>query len=402
MVGPCASGKSTLLEQVPDYKVVASDDMRERVTDDPHGMWGNEESFALFNMMVDTRLMHGLTVFSDATNLKKKHRVRVIEVAEKHGREIHYIVCVPPSNSETHKEINRNREYPVPDHILDRHRETFAGNTWREIEEEAEEHGIIVHEVALLDSTPVDIVEVPREYSCNPNGYDVVADVHGCYVQTVALIRQLGWKWEPGTGWYHPEGRGLRFLGDLTDRGPESKQVLDLMMYGFAPEADVRSVQGNHCNKLARGFRGNPVQMSAEMLVTWEQIKEGPEYGHYLESMPLREVIQATESFDRDMPVLYVTHAALPYNLRQAPDRVVREYCLYGQVERVKGEDGYPVRSREWMDGWTTPGDYIVVGHEVVPEPVWRENALMLDGGAHAGGPLRALRFPEMEIVDVQ
>ena len=83
--------------------------------------------------------------------------------------------------------------------------------------------------------------------------YDVIGDIHGCYDEMIALIEKLGYSLTSGVP-VHPENRTLVFLGDLTDRGPKSLEVVEFV--GRAVEdGAVRYVPGNHCNKLYRFSR---------------------------------------------------------------------------------------------------------------------------------------------------
>lgn len=52
---------------------------------------------------------------------------------------------------------------------------------------------------------------------------DIVGDIHGEIDALRSLIRHLGYD-DDGT---HPDCRRLVFVGDLTDRGPDSPAVVD-------------------------------------------------------------------------------------------------------------------------------------------------------------------------------
>lgn len=79
---------------------------------------------------------------------------------------------------------------------------------------------------------------------------DVVGDVHGEIDALLALLRHLGYQ----DGGSHPNGRKLLFLGDLTDRGPDSpavvKKVQQLVEAGRA-----QCVLGNHDLNILLGHR---------------------------------------------------------------------------------------------------------------------------------------------------
>jgi Calcineurin-like phosphoesterase len=54
---------------------------------------------------------------------------------------------------------------------------------------------------------------------------DIVGDVHGEIDALRCLMRHLGY----AAGGTHSNGRRLAFVGDLTDRGPDSPAVFELV-----------------------------------------------------------------------------------------------------------------------------------------------------------------------------
>ena len=70
---------------------------------------------------------------------------------------------------------------------------------------------------------------------------DIIGDVHGEIEPLRALMRHLGYS-EEGC---HPDGRRLIFVGDLTDRGPDSPAVVDLVQQLILAER-AQCVLGNH------------------------------------------------------------------------------------------------------------------------------------------------------------
>jgi hypothetical protein len=70
---------------------------------------------------------------------------------------------------------------------------------------------------------------------------DVVGDVHGEIDALRDLLGHLGYA-DDGR---HPEGRRLVFLGDLTDRGPDSPAVVDLVQ-SLVAAGRAQCVLGNH------------------------------------------------------------------------------------------------------------------------------------------------------------
>lgn len=71
----------------------------------------------------------------------------------------------------------------------------------------------------------------------------------------------MGYTWESGIP-VHPSGRILGFVGDLTDRGPNSLRVIEVVYELVINQNIALYAPGNHCNKLYRYFSGNKVQVS--------------------------------------------------------------------------------------------------------------------------------------------
>ena len=70
---------------------------------------------------------------------------------------------------------------------------------------------------------------------------DIVGDVHGEIGALRSLLQYLGYD----EGGNHPEDRRLVFLGDLTDRGPDSPAVVDLVR-ALVNAGRAQCVLGNH------------------------------------------------------------------------------------------------------------------------------------------------------------
>jgi hypothetical protein len=70
---------------------------------------------------------------------------------------------------------------------------------------------------------------------------DIVGDVHGEIDPLRSLMRHLGYD-EDGL---HPDGRRLVFVGDLTDRGPDSPAVVNLVQR-LIESGRAQCVLGNH------------------------------------------------------------------------------------------------------------------------------------------------------------
>lgn len=70
---------------------------------------------------------------------------------------------------------------------------------------------------------------------------DIVGDVHGEIAPLLALMHLLGFD----EGGNHPDGRRLVFVGDLTDRSPDSPAVVNLIRQ-LVESGRAQCVLGNH------------------------------------------------------------------------------------------------------------------------------------------------------------
>lgn len=87
------------------------------------------------------------------------------------------------------------------------------------------------------DASPFD-AGVPE-----PQGYDVIGDVHGCANALARLLEKLGYQTGPN-GYHHPARQAI-FLGDIIDRGPHIREALALV-YSMVKAGAARMVLGNH------------------------------------------------------------------------------------------------------------------------------------------------------------
>jgi len=76
--------------------------------------------------------------------------------------------------------------------------------------------------------------------------YDLIGDIHGQHHKLLSLLDTLGYRERGGfSGWSHPEGRKVIFLGDYIDRGPKVREVLHEVR-GMVEAGDALAIMGNH------------------------------------------------------------------------------------------------------------------------------------------------------------
>lgn len=240
-------------------------------------------------------------------------------------------------------------------------------------------------------------LELPDEHG----PFHVIGDVHGCFDELVLLLQRLGYsinfsKTEQRYGVVAPDGCKAVFVGDLVDRGPNSPEVLRLVMDMMDQEV-AYCVSGNHDDKLYRMLLGRNVKIRHGLELTKEQLERYnvdfiTRVKGFLSSLPHHVIL--------DEGRLVVAHAGLEEHLHGRNTKVVRELCLYGPTTGGTDEKGLPIRL-DWAADYC--GKAIVVyGHTPVHEPRWRNNTINIDTGCVFGGRLTALTYPDNKLTVVE
>ncbi|ASS88106.1 bis(5'-nucleosyl)-tetraphosphatase PrpE [Geobacillus sp. FSL K6-0789] len=227
---------------------------------------------------------------------------------------------------------------------------------------------------------------------------DIIGDIHGCFREFAALTETLGYHWDEGVP-IHPDGRKLGFVGDLTDRGPESLNMIEIVS-ALVERKLAYYVPGNHCNKLYRFFLGRNVQIAHGLETTVSEYRTLPpseqemirrKFIRLYEQAPLYAVL--------DEGRLVIAHAGIRHDYIGRTDQKVKTFVLYGDITGETNPDGTPVR-RDWAKRYHGSA-WVVYGHTPVKTPRFVGRTVNIDTGCVFGGALTALRYPEMETVSV-
>ena len=183
-------------------------------------------------------------------------------------------------------------------------------------------------------------------------------------------------------------------LGDLTDYGPSSADVLSLM-FRLIDEERGLFLLGNHDYKLVRALAGQPVRPGPNLQETLAQL-DAP-----MRERALFEIARAP-AWLRHGQALFV-HGGFHTDMLNGPAPEVGIERAHGAVARALfGEptgrlqpDGYPERSLHWVDR-IPRGLTVYCGHDrrsLNGRPYVRHGALgglavFLDTGAGKGGHL--------------
>lgn len=241
----------------------------------------------------------------------------------------------------------------------------------------------------------MEIIErLPHDLRHLTGPFDVVGDVHGCRVELVHLLRELGYE-VADDGARHPDGRTAVFVGDLVDRGPDTPGVLRLVM-GMVRAGTALCVRGNHDDKPARALKGRDVTVVHGLEKSLAQLAHETgafraEVLEFLDSLVPHYVLDGGD--------LVVAHAGLPERYHGVESSRARAPAVWGQSTGEVDARGFPVR-HPWFEEYSGSAT-VLYGHTPVEEPVWVNGTLCLDTGCAFGGALTAVRWPEREPVSV-
>ncbi len=199
----------------------------------------------------------------------------------------------------------------------------------------------------------------------------VVGDIHGMFDPLLHLLDSIPLKREDR----------LIFLGDYVDRGPASKEVVELLM-SMARDREVIFLRGNHEEMLI-----SCVDMGKDCL-TWEFNGAGAT----IRSFGGIEVVRSYLDFFKSAVYYY---------------QIGRYVMVHGGVkpgvplERQDPWDLVWIRDEFIFSKDPIPGKVVVFGHTPFERPLIMEDKIGIDTGCVYGGHLTALRLEDLEIYSV-
>ncbi|MBL8949137.1 MAG: metallophosphoesterase [Myxococcaceae bacterium] len=204
----------------------------------------------------------------------------------------------------------------------------------------------------------------------------VIADLHGCYDEAIAVLQKLA---------VRPSDRVI-FAGDLVDRGPKPRECVELAM-------QHECVLGNHEEKHLQQRRRAAEKLSPDHLRTRDALED--RHYEYLAKLPI--VLKLPE------------HGAAVVHAGAFPgvplDAQEHHHLLHIQNIKPPAKKSYwPSKSPDdhhfWTNYWQGP-ERLIFGHSVLSKPLVTEHAVGIDTGAVFGGGLTAVVLPTWELVSV-
>ncbi len=400
LMGASGSGKSTFAaKHFHPSEVISSDRCRGLVSGDENDQSATGDAFEVLQFIAAKRLARGLLTVIDATNVDAVSRKPLVQLAKQYH-------CIPVAVVLKAKErVCHARNAERADRAFGKHvvkRQTRQLRTsMGSLRREGFRYVHVLDGPDEVERARIDRVPTWSDKRHETGPFDIIGDVHGCFDELVELLGELNYVVTPGADELGrrrfdvapPEGRRALFLGDLVDRGPNSPDVLRLVM-NMCADGSALCVPGNHDVKLSRALSGRAVRRSHGLAETMEQLeRESPEFLGEVRAFIERLVSHLVLDDGR----LVAVHAGLREDMQGRASGRVRSYCLYGDTTGETDVFGLPVRY-PWARDYRGSA-LVVYGHTPVLEPEWVNETICLDTGCVFGGTLTALRYPERELV---
>ncbi|MDR6529881.1 protein phosphatase [Caulobacter rhizosphaerae] len=401
LIGASGSGKSTFAARhFAPTEVISSDHCRALVVDDETDQSISGDAFELVKAIADKRLKHRRLTVIDATNVRPADRKGWIELARRwHALPVAIVLDPGVDTCFSRNKARADRDFGigVVQRMSSEIRRGLGGlqrEGFRQVWKLASE--------AEIDAAAVERKPLWTDKRHDQGPFDIVGDIHGCADELQDLLAALGYvvAWGETSGERSvvvtpPAGRKAVFVGDLVDRGPNSPDVLRIVM-SMVAAGTAYCVQGNHERKFGRWLEGRKVTIAHGLQQTIDQY-DGTDRGFRAALPAFLDDLRSHVWLDGGR--LAVAHAGLKAEMIGRGSGAVREFALYGETTGEIDEFGLPVRA-DWAAGYR--GETAVVyGHTPMPEAQWVNNTLCIDTGCVFGGKLTALRWPEKALVEV-
>jgi predicted phosphodiesterase len=202
----------------------------------------------------------------------------------------------------------------------------------------------------------------------------IIGDVHGCYEELLELLAKAN---------YNYKYDQLVFVGDLINKGPFSREVLE-----FAYNHHAKVVIGNHEMGLIRYVENN-IKTGTHLNIT--KLSLGKDLSFWIEWMKKLPAFINFKEFS-------VVHAGqIPHkNFHENDRRILCTMRTWDQANKdFQNPDNPP-----WFHYYHDQ-HLVVFGHNAVQGLITKDNAIGLDTGCVYGRKLSLLSLPEREIIQV-
>ncbi|MEO0451726.1 MAG: metallophosphoesterase [Pseudomonadota bacterium] len=219
-----------------------------------------------------------------------------------------------------------------------------------------------------------------------------IGDVHGCYDEMRRLLEVI----EQDNQSRAPAKTFIIFLGDLIDRGPKSRQVLQYLIDTPPEFARMEVLKGNHEEMALQALLGDPI-----LIPEW--LKYGGfefalSYGLEAETLNSHSPVEVQQLLCDAVPREHLEFLGTCVDwLRSGDYMFVHAGVRPGiPLDQQAGRDVRWIRAG-FLDHTGSFGATIVHGHTISPSVEIKHNRIGLDTGAYKTGKLSAIRLEGQE-----
>ncbi len=208
----------------------------------------------------------------------------------------------------------------------------------------------------------------------------IIGDIHGCATSLSNLLEKIGQQIDT-----------FVFLGDYIDRGPSSKEVIELILDLKKQHPRVIHLLGNHEFMLINYLSG----LDDNLFLRFGGKQTLASYGLHPE-MSMTEIKTGFPkehlAFFHNLPLLWenehgiYVHAGLRPGLHLS--RQTSDWCVWVRDEFIRSSHDF--------------GKPVVFGHTVFTKPLIHKNKIGIDTGAVYGQSLTALILPDKKFISVR
>ncbi len=398
LIGPSGAGKSTFARaHFRPTEVLSSDAFRAWISDDENDQAVTTDAFEALHALADKRLKHRRLTVIDATNVQPFARKPLLALAKaRHALAVAIVFDLP--ERVCHERNAARPERAFGPHVV-RGQRADLRRSLGGLQREGFRKIHVLRSPEDVDAATVTRTPLWNDRRADPGPFDIVGDVHGCAAELHDLLGRLGYAPGEDGAFAHPEGRRALFLGDLMDRGPRNLDVYRTVR-AMVGAGTALAVPGNHDAKLLKHLRGTKVTPTHGLDRTLAELAALPDDERAEVEADIARFIHGLVShYVLDGGRLVVAHAGLKEEMQGRASGAVRAFCLYGETTGESDDSGMPVRI-DWAREYRGAAR-VVYGHTPVAEAAWVNGTMCIDTGCVFGGRLSALRYPEMEVVDV-
>lgn len=193
------------------------------------------------------------------------------------------------------------------------------------------------------------------------------------------------------------------FLGDYTDRGPDSRGVLERLIEGKKAGRDWVTLKGNH-DRLFEWFMEEEPRQDPHMLIGFHWFHERIGGRETVQSygLDVRPTKRVKELHEEALEIIPQSHQDFLRNLQMTYETDQLFFCHAGirpEVPLAEQDEEDLVWIRQEFHAYTGPHPKLIVhGHTPVPVAQHYGNRVNLDSGAGFGDPLTVAVFEDEDV----